>query len=123
MQYDDFVGQVQRQARLESTGKTVRTIHATLVTLGERLTQDEVDDLAAQLPDGIAAYLHEAETDEAFSLEEFFNRVVERTGIDLPEAMHHARAVFAVLDAAVTAGEMDDVRAQLPEDYSLLFEG
>lgn len=122
MQYDAFVGQVQDRARLPSLGDTVAAIRATLHTLGERLSGDEAEDLAAQLPREIALYLHMADEQESFSLDEFFERVAEREPADLPAAVHHARAVIAVVQEAVTPGEIADVRAQLPADYDPLFE-
>jgi uncharacterized protein (DUF2267 family) len=55
-------------------------------------------------------------------LNEFFERVSSHEGTALPVAVHHARAVASVLRDAVSAGEIDDVLAQLPEDYEPLFE-
>ena len=40
----------------------------------------------------------------------------------MPDAAFHARVVVEVLGEALTAGEMDDVRAQLPDNYAPLFE-
>ncbi len=40
----------------------------------------------------------------------------------MPEAVYHARAVIEVLSEAVSKGEMDDVRAQLPAEFDRLFE-
>ena len=122
MQHDEFVGHVQNRARLASRGEALRAIRATLETLGERLAGGEAEDLAAQLPPEIGDYLREVESDGSFSLDTFFDRVAEREGTDLPVAVHHARAVVAVLQEAVSAGEMEDVRAQLPEEYNPLFE-
>jgi uncharacterized protein (DUF2267 family) len=122
MKHDEFVGHVQNRARLASRGEALRAVRATLETLGERLAGGEADDLAAQLPPEIGDYLREAESDGSFSLDTFLDRVAEREGTDLPVAVHHARAVVAVLDEAVSAGEMDDVHAQLPEEYNPLFE-
>ena len=42
--------------------------------------------------------------------------------MDLPRAVYHARVVMEVLQEAVTKGEMDDVRSQLPDEYAPLFE-
>jgi len=48
------------------------------------------------------------------SVEEFFQRVSERTGVDLPKAIYHARAVIAVLYEAVSPGEMADIPSSEP---------
>ena len=57
-----------------------------------------------------------------FPIEEFFERVSQREGVDVPKAIYHARAVIAVLYEAISPGEMADVRAQLPAEYVRLFE-
>ena len=124
MKYDEFIGQVQNRARLSSREEAVKAIRATLETLAERLAGGEPKDLAAQLPEEIGVYLqHEkAGSGERFSLDEFFKRVSEREGADLPASVYHARVVIEVLTEAVTRGQMNDVRAQLPEEFDRLFE-
>jgi uncharacterized protein (DUF2267 family) len=124
MQFEEFSGQVQNLARLPSQGETTRAIAAVLETLGERLHGDEAAHLAAQLPDGLGAYLRLAKQQESFDVDEFFRRVAERegAGVDLPQAVHHARAVITVLRQAVSAGAIDHVLDQLPEEWTALFE-
>lgn len=121
MNYDEFVGQVQNRARLATGGEAVRAIHATFTTLGTRLYGQEAQNLAAQLPPELGEYLTTGDN-ESFSLDEFFERVAEEEGSDLPDAVHHARVVVSVLQDAVSIGEIADVRAQLPADYNPLFE-
>ena len=122
MQYDEFIGNVQDRARLPSRGDTVRAIQATLETLAERIAPGEADDLAAQLPPELGTFLQGAEETERFSVDDFFLRVATKESVDVPDAVHHARAVIAALQDAVTAGEMDDIQAQLPDNYKPLFE-
>ncbi len=124
MNYDEFISQVQRRTNLDSREEAERATRATLETLGERLAGGEAKDLAAQLPPELAQYLQQAYTgiQEKFSLDEFFWRVSQREGVDLTESTYHARVVIALLSEAVTLGEIEDVRAQLPEDFARLFE-
>lgn len=122
MQYDEFVGQVQHRARLASGGEAIRAISATLGTLAERLYGGEADDLAAQLPREIQPYLQAIESGRDFDLREFFQRVSDREQVDLPEAIYHARAVMSVVRDAVSAGEIQDILAQLPDEYDPLFQ-
>lgn len=122
MRYDEFVGQVQHRARLGTEGEAVRAIHATLETLGERLYGGEAHNLAAQLPQEIGAYLEQPTINESFDLDEFFNRVSMREGVDLPVAVYHARVVMEVLGEAVSPGILDKVRDQLPGEYDKLFQ-
>lgn len=42
--------------------------------------------------------------------------------MDLPVAVHHARAVMSVVQEAVSAGEWDDLQEQLPDEYDDLFD-
>jgi len=124
MNYHQFVGQVQHRARLADTGEAIRAVRATLQTLSERLAGGEAKDLASQLPHEIGYYLmwNEGLPPERFGLEEFFRRAAEREGahsIQIAEA--HARAVTSVLKDAVSAGEIKDVRSQLPKEFAPLF--
>lgn len=124
MKHDEFIGQVQHHARLSSRGDAELAARATLETLAERLAGGEAEDLASQLPRGLAEYLRTglAGAGVRFSMEDFFRRVSEREGVDLPKAIYHARAVIAVLYEAVSPGELADIRAQLPAEFSQLFE-
>ncbi len=124
MKHDEFIGQVQHRARLSSRGAAERATRATLETLAERLAGGEAKDLAAQLPPELAEHLRGgwSAMGDRFSLDEFFRRVSQREGVDVPDAVFHARAVIEVLSAAVSRGEMDDVRAQLPAEFDRLFE-
>ena len=119
MKHDEFIGQVQHHARLASRGEAERATRATLQTLGERLAGGEPKDLASQLPPEIGAYLLSgaAGKGERFSLDEFYRRVSEREGKDLPQAVFHARAVIRVLNEAVSRGEFNDILAQLPPEF------
>src|SRR6266581_826330 len=124
MKHDEFIGQVQHRARLSSRGDAERATRATLETLGERLAGGEPKDLASQLPPAIGAYLLDgfAGAGERFSLDEFYSRVSEREGKDLPKAVFHARAVIRVLNEAVSKGEIDDILAQLPPEFDRFFQ-
>ncbi len=125
MTHDEFIGQAQHRARLASRGDAERATRAVLQTLGERLAGGEPLDLAAQLPPEIGRHLErmDAGLGVRLSLDDFFDLVATREGVNLPDAVQHARAVIAVLGAAVSAGEIRDVRAQLPDAWDRLFVG
>ncbi len=59
---------------------------------------------------------------ERYTLDEFYRRVSDREGVDLPKAIFHARAVIEVLQEAISPGEIKDIRVQLPAEYDSLFE-
>ena len=123
MRYDEFLGHVQHRARLGSRGEAERATRATLETLAERLVGGETHDLAAQLPPELALSLQlpDAGIGAKLTLEEFFELVSEREGVELEEATLHARVVIGVLTEAVSLGEIKDVRVQLPAAFAQLF--
>lgn len=120
MKHDEFIKHVQSVARLNSREEAERATQATLETLKERLVGDEAKDLAAQLPQQLGQYLRgrEGQNGQHFTLEEFIQRVSEQEGVDATAAKSHIRAVFSVLQQAVTPGEFDDVRVNLSDDYA-----
>jgi len=122
MQHDEFIGEVQARARLASRGDAERATRAVLETLGERLAGGQPHNLAAQLPEEIGRHLEDRQGVDKLSLDDFFEKVSERSGVDLPDAIHQARAVIAVVGEAVSQEEMEKVRQQLPEEYAPLFE-
>ena len=124
MRYDEFLGQVQHRAGLGSHAEAERATRATLETLAERLAGGEAHDLASQLSPELARYLElpDAGIAAKLTLEEFFELVSEREGVDLPDATLHARVVIGVLTEAVSLGEIKDVRVQLPAAFAQLFK-
>lgn len=134
MKYDEFIEQVQKRANLVSQSEAERATRATLETLAERLSEKERLDAASQLPKGLAWYLRQPfigpgkqpapSPTRNFSLDEFFQRVSIREDVPLATAREHARAVMSVLRDALSKGEFEDIRAQLPiEYYYEFFEG
>jgi len=103
-------------------GDALHATQAVLQTLGERLDAGEAKDLASQMPRDLAEYLQTDEHSVKMSLEEFFQKVSGRAGVDVPAAVYQVRVVLEVLQEAVSPGEIADVRAQLPPEWGELFE-
>jgi uncharacterized protein (DUF2267 family) len=97
-----------------------RATRAVLETLAERLSKGQALDLAEQLPEPLAAWLHTTSDAEPFHYDEFLNRVAAREGTDTQTAERHAQAVFRALARSVDAQELDDVAAELPQDFASL---
>ena len=123
MKYDEFIGHVQHRARLSSRAEAEHATRATLETLAERLVGGEAHDLASQLPPELAHSLQlpDAGIGAKLTLDEFFELVSEREGIDLEDSTFHARVVIGVLTEAASQGEIKDVRVQLPAAFAHLF--
>ena len=121
MRFHDFIGKVQNLADLPGEQDALKTTRVTLETLAERLAGNEPNNIAAQLPEEIGRFLTTEQTEgESFSLEDFYRRVAEKTGADETDARHQARAVMAVVNEAITSGEMRDIRSQLPNEFNSL---
>jgi uncharacterized protein (DUF2267 family) len=123
MKHDEFIKHVQSAAQFNSREEAEHATRATLEALKERIVGNEASQLAAQLPQELGQYLRgrEGENGQYFRLEEFIQRVSQKEGVEPTAARNHARAVFAVLQQAVTPGEWADVRSNLSEDYEDLF--
>ena|SRR5215211_1313020 len=121
MKGERFIAEVKDLGELGSNEDAEAATRATLETLKERLAGNEPSNLAAQLPPEIAPFVEGEGGREAFSVEEFYDRVAQREGAGRDEAVRHARAVATVLQTAVTGGELDDVRSQLGNEYGELF--
>jgi uncharacterized protein (DUF2267 family) len=123
MKYDEFIKHVQTTAQLNSREEAERATRATLETVRERIVGDEAKDLAAQLPKELGEYLRgrEGENGDHFPFTEFIERVSAKEGVEPTAAIIHARAVFSVLEDAVSPGELEDVRVNFSDDYSELF--
>ncbi|MFB2972792.1 DUF2267 domain-containing protein [Aerosakkonema sp. BLCC-F183] len=120
MNRDEFIKHVQSIAQVGSREEAERAICATLETIRDRIVGDEAKDLASQLPSEFKQFLQgrEAENGQHFSLHEFYQRVSDKEGVDPVTAATHARAVFSVLNSAITPGEFADLRANFSDDYS-----
>lgn len=125
MLHDEFIGHVQHRARLASRGEAERATQAVLQTLAERLTGGAAENLASQLPPQLQSYMRrrgDMEAAEDMTLDDFFHRVSEREGVDLPKSVHHARCVIDVLKEAVSPGQIEKIRKQLPDGWASLFD-
>jgi uncharacterized protein (DUF2267 family) len=93
-----------------------------LQTLGERLQAGEADDLASPLPMEVDFYLRSAESGQRFDYDEFLDRVEERANVDRSDAAYYGKVVVGLVSELVPAGEIEQVRAQLPADFDTLFD-
>ncbi|MEU5791506.1 DUF2267 domain-containing protein [Micromonospora purpureochromogenes] len=123
MRFPLFVDAVARRAELPPE-RAAAIARAVLVTVAERVQAGEVDDLSAQLPDELSAYLAGPPPGitpgaaETFGPVEFLRRVADRAGVEPATAQVGVRAVFATLREAVTVGEFQDLVAQLPKSFT-----
>lgn len=122
MNFSDFTGEVQHRLELGTEGEAVRATRAVLTTLGERIQAGEATDLAAPLPMEIDYYLESVDHAQSFEWDEFVSRVADRAEVEEGDATFYAQTVVALLTEVVPEGEVDDLRAALPDGYGDLFE-
>lgn len=117
MNFDEFTGQVQHRLQQPNTGRTLRAIRATLMTLGERIPEENAEDLAANLPLEIKWYLTGAvhEHGQRFDWREFVERVSDIEQVDPPDAAYHARVIVDLLHEEVPESDFRQLRDMLPE--------
>ena len=134
MKYDEFIEQVQKRAHLSSPSEAQRATQAALETLAAYISPRERHDAASQLPKGIKTYLQRpflspgmqpaSSYEGKVSLDDFFQRVSKLEEVPPETAREHARAVMSVLRDALSEGEFEDIRAQLPAElYNEFFAG
>ena len=126
MKYEEFIEQVRRRAHLSSESEAKRAAQATLETLAAYISPKERHDAASQLPRVIKEYMqrpflgpgkHSAPGPESnVSLDDFYQRVSILEEVPRETAAEHARAVMGVLREALSEGEFEDIRAQLPAE-------
>jgi len=123
VEHDEFIGQVQARARLDSRGAAETATRATLETLGERIPEGLATNLGAQLPIEIGRHLEQDRT-ERYELDEFWRRVTERErpGVEFPDAAFHSRAVVSVVAEAITGSGVDRLKDALTPEWEPLFE-
>lgn len=126
MRYDEFLASVASHggpADREHADTATRTV---LEDLGKRLVGNEPRDLAAQLPREMQEPLleHNGEQETGDDLDDFLRRVAdhEGRGCDPEQALAHTRAVLSTMGTFVSAGELSDLRSQLPAGFAPLFE-
>lgn len=127
MRYDDFIGEVQHRAQLDSREAALSVSRATLTTLSERIQPGEAENLGAQLPEELGRFVEEVDDVERFDFDEFVTRVGDKQEVgsdDHADATFHAQVVLDVVAEAVEGSVLEGVRTQLPDDegYAALFE-
>ncbi|MFL5841008.1 MAG: DUF2267 domain-containing protein [Thermoleophilaceae bacterium] len=113
----DLISIIEREGRLTHE-QAERALHATLKTLGERLSGGEARDLAEELPDPFRPDLFDGDLAQGFGIDEFLRRIAEREGVSEEDARRHARAVFAALGFVVSPEELHDMTAELPKEFA-----
>jgi CBS domain-containing protein/uncharacterized protein (DUF2267 family) len=121
--YRRFLNEFRTESTLPSVDQADTALMIVLSTLVRRLTADEAKDLIAQLPLRIGERLRALPPgpDKSITAEGIQAELCERLGVASARAGDVLDAVVRTLDANVSAGQMQDVRHQLPKDLRSVF--
>lgn len=126
MNEGEFIVMVQRGADIGSPQEAERITREALEVLHEHLGDGKAKELADLLPHGVARYLQQEEhvgSGEALALDEFVERVGERTDARDPEqAAVRARAVLRAVEEAAMVDDTEDTDSPLPQEFGPLLE-
>src|SRR4029453_5123786 len=118
MDYTELLQQVQAAGALDrATAEQV--IAATVVTLAERMSHDELLRRGARLPAELQFALRAGSPScQPFGADEFVRRVAQRVGGGPQTGGIHVRGVLGTLEREVA--EMEAVRVRLPREFDAL---
>jgi uncharacterized protein (DUF2267 family) len=121
--YDQFVAAVRERGEYADQSEAEEVTTWVLEVLARRLTREEANHLAAQLPAPLAKAVQRRgdQPAETFGVEEFVRRVAERIGARPGTAEWDASAVLSTIADAVSGGQLNQLLSQLPSGYAPLF--
>jgi uncharacterized protein (DUF2267 family) len=127
MNAQTFFRQVLLEAGRPSLDDAKRVTAAVFQALRDRLTPDEANQAAAQLPRPLKLLWWRGEVGGRRPLKmhrkEFYARVQHEAELKSErEARHATNAVFAALKEQLSPGEADDILGQLPKDLKTVWE-
>lgn len=118
-----FVRAVREASRLPSRRSARVAAYVVLSNIARRLTPQEANDFIDQLPSLLQADLRDlpAGPDKTVTAAAIVNELSDRLDLDSAAAANVLAAVVRVAARSVSAGEIRDVRGQLPADLGNLF--
>jgi uncharacterized protein (DUF2267 family) len=122
--YGRFVRRLCTDAGLPTLEEAETALHVVLRSLVRRLTPDEAKDLIAQLPSLLQAGLLALPPgpDKLVTRGTIETELARRLDVDAARAGRVLASVGASIADSVSAGQMADVRGQLPDDLRGVFE-
>jgi CBS domain-containing protein/uncharacterized protein (DUF2267 family) len=120
--YNRMVGAVADASGLDRA-RAERALFTATCMLCRRLTTDEAQDLIAQLPSLLQRRLDGClgGPDRAVTAQAIGEELARTLGLTPEDAGQSLRAVFEVISRSVSAGQIKEVRGQLPEEMKALF--
>ncbi|MDP5018198.1 DUF2267 domain-containing protein [Anabaena sp. UHCC 0187] len=123
MEYTEFITHVQSLTQSESREEAEVATRATLEIIKQIVPSDEREELAVQIPQELREYLRGSETEpiQSLHLQEFIERISQKESVEPTIAAIHVRAVFAVVQLAVSPDNFRKFYDYFSHDYEELF--
>ena len=119
MGYRELIKKVQHYSGF-SDQESKRALEQTVEALAGRLTADERKDFASQLPSELQEVALSAHTVDKKSKADLIGDFMQRQNIRRDRAKKQLLAAWQALKDAITKGEIEDIKAQLPKSASAL---
>jgi uncharacterized protein (DUF2267 family) len=123
MKYDEFIATVRRLGEYESRERAEHVTRCVLGVLGARITAQEAEDLAAQLPGDLPGALRAEERPMPdLSPDGFAGAVAARLeGASTETARWDVSAVLTTVTESIDGGGLNHVLSQLPSGFATFF--
>ncbi len=123
MTNDEFLRAVQERLGFTDKAEVETAVRSVLAATADRLTPEEANDLAGQLPHEVADFIRRRRPAvQKMDYDTYINRI--QRDLDLMEptqAERVVRGVLGVVRDAVGEGEWEDVVSQMPADMKEMF--
>lgn len=119
MGYREMVKKMQSYSGF-SDSESENALHVFIKALSKRLTSDEREDLASQLPAELQDEALQTEETDKMQMEDMMHEVAEQQQIDESHAKKQIMAAWHTLKDAVSAGEIQHIRAQMPQSMTAM---
>jgi uncharacterized protein (DUF2267 family) len=120
MQYHEFIKRVQHHSGFNDS-ESVQATETFMETLAARLPDAELRKLCSQLPNEVAAMATPSVGKlEKLSGSEFLERIAVQQDISEPHAKKQFYSVWQTLKEAVSKGQINHVKSQLPRDLAAM---
>jgi CBS domain-containing protein/uncharacterized protein (DUF2267 family) len=121
--YRRLLNQVSMDSGLEKAEEAETALTVILNNLMQRLTPDEAKDVIAQLPSMLqpALYGLPLGPDRSITKETIEAELSRRLGLERERSAQILASIGSLIAQSISAGQMSDVRGQLPEDLRGVF--
>lgn len=117
MTYRELIKRVQHYSGF-SDSESESALRLFVRKLASRLTMDERKDFASQLPIDLQDLAVTDETSNVRTTDDFIQQFCEEENIDEKRAKKQIMAAWQAIKDTVTKGEIEDIKAQLPNDLA-----